>query len=617
MNSSRFLSLVSAAGCLLGLTAAARPVTPANPTIHTADRGTLVLDVKDAVLSGADMHRGVSDGNAVVTGWKEAGDAVRWDIKPSRWGRYDVEMVYSAAGAGDVEVRVTVAGTDLTTRRPATGVSSKFSTLPVGRFYLAKSEPFTLEVRCEPTGSSAGMSLQSVILKPAPEGAAITQADDGTITLRSSDATTHSEMMRYEPATNKNCLGYWVNPSDWADWTFSVTRPGTYDIEVWQGCGRDQGGSDVRVIAGGNSYPFTVEETGHFQNFVPKRVGRVTFANAGPQTLAIQPQRKQAGAVMDIRKIRLVPTTTDTVPSPAARAWVAAPRVVILGDSITYGGAWVEWVETWLHLQFPEVQIEVLNLGLPSETASGLSEPGHAGGAFPRPGVHERLARVLEKTRPDLIVACYGMNDGIYFPFSEERFKAFREGITRLRETAAHQGVRVIHLTPPVFDPIPLTGRTLPAGLDAYPSPYVGYNEVLDRYSEWLLSRQVAGWEVVDVHGPMNRFLAEQRKINPKFELANDGVHANSQGHWLIARELLRELGASGSIVNSDDPAALLQSDPRAPEVLALVQKRQRLLKDPWLTAAGHQRPGMGSGIPLPDAERQAAEIARQLVPVK
>ena len=66
--------------------------------------------------------------------------------------------------------------------------------------------------------------------------------------------------------------------------------------------------------------------------------------------------------------------------------------------------------------------------GLPSETVSGLSEPGHAGGAFPRPDLHERLERVLEQTRPDLIVACYGMNDGIYHPFTEARFEKYQAG---------------------------------------------------------------------------------------------------------------------------------------------------------------------------------------------
>lgn len=595
----------------LGLCSVLSAADAADVPAHDVDRGTLTLSVADAALTGADMKRAGSGTGAVITGWTEAADSARWEYKPVRWGRYDVELAYATGAEATVEVAV--AGQTLSARRPSTGGADRFERLNVGRFYLAKSEPFSLEVRCSPAGAPAGMSLRSVTLKPAPEGSAITSAPDGTLTLRSADATTHSVMMRYEPATNKNCLGYWVNPADWADWNFTVAQPGTFDIEVWQGCGRDHGGSEVAVEAGGKSFPFTVEETGHFQNFVPRQVGRVTFASAGPQTLAVKPQRKQGGAVMDIRQIRLVPVTTAEVPSPSARPFVAARRVVILGDSISYAGEWVELVEAWLHLKFPGSPVEFINLGLPSETVSGLSEPGHAGGAFPRPDLNERLARVLAKTRPDLIVACYGMNDGIYFPFSEERFKKFQEGMVRLRETAAHEGVRVVHLTPPVFDPIPLAGHTLPAGREAYPSPYEGYNEVLDRYSEWLLSRRAAGWEVVDVHGPMNRFLREQRAKNPKFELASDGVHANSQGHWLIARELLRHLGASELVLAGDSPATLLQSDPNAKAVLELVRQRQRLTKDPWLTAVGHKRPGMSAGIPLADAERQAAGITVQL----
>ena len=55
--------------------------------------------------------------------------------------------------------------------------------------------------------------------------------------------------------------------------------------------------------------------------------------------------------------------------------------------------------------------------------AESLSEPGHAGGAFPRPELYERLERVLERAKPDLIVACYGMNDGIYHPFTQASAK--------------------------------------------------------------------------------------------------------------------------------------------------------------------------------------------------
>ena len=100
-----------------------------------------------------------------------------------------------------------------------------------------------------------------------------------------------------------------------------------------------------------------------------------------------------------------------------------AKRVVFLGDSITYSGAYGETIEAYFVTRFPDRAVEFINVGLPSETVSGLSEDGHAGGQFPRPDLHERLDRVLAQLKPDLIIACYGMNDGTYLPFDESRLR--------------------------------------------------------------------------------------------------------------------------------------------------------------------------------------------------
>src|SRR6187551_3184502 len=86
-------------------------------------------------------------------------------------------------------------------------------------------------------------------------------------------------------------------------------------------------------------------------------------------------------------------------------------RVVFLGDSITYSGQYIDVLGAYLAVKYPQQKCELINLGLPSETVSGLSEPGHAGGAFPRPDLHERLDRALAKLKSDVVVACYGMND--------------------------------------------------------------------------------------------------------------------------------------------------------------------------------------------------------------
>jgi len=296
---------------------------------------------------------------------------------------------------------------------------------------------------------------------------------------------------------------------------------------------------------------------------------------------------------------RLLETTAQPTSAPPA-----ARRILFLGDSITYGGAYVEFFEFFLRTRFPEWQGEVLNLGLPSETVSGLSEPGHADGKFPRPDLHERLERVLAQTQPDLVIACYGMNDGIYLPLDAERFERFQRGLQRLREKVAAAGARMLHLTPPTFEPVARPNT---------PPPAHNYNEVLDRYSDWLLAQRARGWEVVDVHGPMNRHLAAHRQQAPNYHLAQDGVHPGETGHWLMTRALILHFGGPAELANLESGQALVAAVPKGREILDLIQRRQRLMRDAWLSQTGHQRPGLPTGLPLPTARAQAAKLDAEL----
>jgi hypothetical protein len=99
-----------------------------------------------------------------------------------------------------------------------------------------------------------------------------------------------------------------VNPADWASWEFTVSVPGKFAMEVLQGCGKGQGGSEVEVTVGEQVLKFTVEDTGHFQNFKAREIGTVRIDKAGRYLLAIKPTRKAAAAVMDVRQVTLKPT---------------------------------------------------------------------------------------------------------------------------------------------------------------------------------------------------------------------------------------------------------------------------------------------------------------------
>ena len=286
---------------------------PAIVELETAEKtaqfagGRITFSALDSTVQGSRAKLESHPGNHRIGFWTAAQDTVSWDFKPTRWGWYDLELAFSADGGTGTQVEIAWGNQKVTVDRPSTGTWYRYQTLTVGRIHLEKSEPFTLKVGCASLKGVAVMNLKSVTLRPAPEGPMPVQDATGVVTLLSSSATTHSVMMRYEPAQIKNCMGYWVNPADWADWEFKIQKPGRFTVEVLQGCGKGQGGSDVVVEVGGMRFPFVVEDTGHFQNFVPRQLGEVQLDRPGTYSLAVKPQRKQAGAIMDIRQVRLVP----------------------------------------------------------------------------------------------------------------------------------------------------------------------------------------------------------------------------------------------------------------------------------------------------------------------
>nr|WP_226904985.1 SGNH/GDSL hydrolase family protein [Pedobacter schmidteae] len=277
-------------------------------------------------------------------------------------------------------------------------------------------------------------------------------------------------------------------------------------------------------------------------------------------------------------------------------------KVLFLGNSITYAGQYVTDIEAYCRMNYPGHQIEFINMGLPSETVSGLSEPGHAGGKFPRPALQERLDRVMNLVKPDVVFACYGMNDGLYMPFDNERFEKFKAGINWLHDKYVKAGIRIVHLTPPIYDEL-RGGKK-------------GYAAVLDRYAEWLLGqRKAEGWEVADIHFPMKKYLEAHRKVDASFNMAGfylaaDGVHPAELGHWIMAKELLLYLGEK-QLQSAPDLMAAIRH-PKKEEILKLIVQKQTVMKDAWLTAAGHKRP-MKAGLALAEAQEKAEEIEGQI----
>ena len=64
------------------------------------------------------------------------------------------------------------------------------------------------------------------------------------------------------------------------------------------------------------------------------------------------------------------PNTTTA--STLRQLLIESDRVVFLGDSITFNGRWVSYLTCWM--ESAGTKARVINMALPSETVSGLSE---------------------------------------------------------------------------------------------------------------------------------------------------------------------------------------------------------------------------------------------------
>lgn len=275
-------------------------------------------------------------------------------------------------------------------------------------------------------------------------------------------------------------------------------------------------------------------------------------------------------------------------------------RILFIGDSNTYAGTWVAGFEAW-QLTRPAVPGQtVINTGLPSETVSGLSEEGHAGGKFPRPDVAERLTRVLDLVKPDLVFTCWGMNCGIYQPFDEGRFEKYKAGYTAVLKEIKARGGKVVILTPPYYDDTvkPLAGFK--------------YDDVLGKYSDWLKTLVSDDVAVIDVHTPMTTEAAKRRMADPKFTFSPDAVHPSPEGGWFVTQQIIRWAGDEKA-ASAANPDEMLKSAGIVPSTYAAVQKRMAVLRDSYLTTAGHKRPGMAQGLPIAEAEKAAAELTREI----
>ena len=249
-------------------------------------RGVITFGPKDHVYAGQNH-------------WEQ----FDWKMTAKRWGHYQVRLTYTmkfATLGAQVKFGEQRVKTILT-------AAAQLKRAYFGEIFIEKPGEHEFSLYTPATGAGSGFTIHEMAFVPTFEGDEVKQAEDGGIVLLAKDATTWSENMRYEPKPEKNCLGYWTDPKDFAEWEFEVAKPGKFKVVVSHGCGGGNEGSTVAVKSGGQTLKFTVKDTGGFQKWSDVETGEIEIKEAGTHRLIVAPENKTKSAVLDVQKVVLKP----------------------------------------------------------------------------------------------------------------------------------------------------------------------------------------------------------------------------------------------------------------------------------------------------------------------
>jgi alpha-L-fucosidase len=128
---------------------------------------------------------------------------------------------------------------------------------------------------------------------------------DGSVVLSASEARLHGKQIKYESGHQRDNLGHWTNPADWADWEFKVTRPGRFEVSA-EIASLDK--ASLGISVGDSKASAAAAPTGDYGKFRVAKLGVIEIPSAGKATLAVRPI-KDGWHPVNLKAIRLKPAT--------------------------------------------------------------------------------------------------------------------------------------------------------------------------------------------------------------------------------------------------------------------------------------------------------------------
>lgn len=250
--------------------------------------------------------------------------------------------------------------------------------------------------------------------------------------------------------------------------------------------------------------------------------------------------------IVSALSLTMLPVTTGQASDSSTPApFVSGDRWGVLGDSITRSGQYHRYIELFYLTRFPSMSLEVINCGISGDTAHGALQ---------------RLQWDCLEAKPTVVSIMLGMNDvrpALYNPdnlpsdVEIQRSKAaetYKSSMQKLTECLVAAGVKVILITPSIFDDTAELPRKNSPGCGAALAAFA------DRVREIAREFKTA---LVDFNAVMTSINLTRQKTNPGFTIVGgDRIHPTAPGHFVMAYEFLRAQGLDGPVSRIEVDAA-------------------------------------------------------------
>lgn len=236
------------------------------------------------------------------------------------------------------------------------------------------------------------------------------------------------------------------------------------------------------------------------------------------------------------KRVLLLFTLAATVAAHAQTGFALkkGDRVVFYGDSITDNAWYPKFVELFVRLRYPDLDVRFYNAGVGGDRVTG----GWMG------PIDDRLTRDLFSRKPTVITVMLGMNDGGYQAPKDDITNAYKNGyqhiVDRFKKEAPN--ARVFLIQPSPFDDV--------TRAPGWPG---GYNGVMKSFGDYVADLAKAnGFATVDFNAPVVSMLekANATDAGTAAKIIPDRVHPGSAGHMVMAEQLLLNWGATPAVAN-------------------------------------------------------------------